>query len=41
MKINNVDGIRLDKSVNTVHIAEKLVGTRENLKKENVGTHKN
>ena len=44
MKINNVDGVRLDKSVNrlnTVHVVEKLVGTRENLNKENVGTRKN
>ena len=44
MKINNVDGVRLDKLVNRlniVHVAEKLVGTRENLNKENVGTHKN
>ena len=44
MKINNVDGVRLDKSVNrlnTVHVAEKLVRTRENLNKENVGTCKN
>ena len=43
-KINNVDGVRLDKSVNRlniVHVAEKLVGTRENMNKENVGTHKN
>ena len=43
MKINNVDGVRLDKSVNrlnTVHVAEKLVGTHEILKKENVGTRK-
>ena len=44
MKINNVDGVSLDKSVNrlnTVHVAEKLIGTRENLNKENIGTRKN
>ena len=36
-----IDGVRLDKSVNTVYEAEKLVGTCENLKKDNVGTRKN
>ena len=43
-KINNVDGVRLDPSVNRlniVHVTEKLFGTRENLNRENVGAHKN
>ena len=36
-----IDEVRFDKSVNTMYVAEKLVGTCEHLKKENVGTRKN